>query len=82
MCTNEGPVVEYWNNIDKEIELEMDVIDDLVGEALEIHKFNKWLTYGQPMHRFREFGATIKEMDVIDEATLGKEQMNTICAHL
>jgi hypothetical protein len=38
LCTNEDKMVEYWNNIDSAIELNMDVIDDPLGEATEIHK--------------------------------------------
>ena len=32
LCTNEVNIVNFWNNIDKQIELDMDVIDDLVGK--------------------------------------------------
>ena len=32
-------MVNYWNNIDNEIELNMDVIDDPLGEAQEIHRY-------------------------------------------
>jgi hypothetical protein len=39
LCTDEDKMVEYWNNIDSVIELNMDVIDDPLGEAKEIHRF-------------------------------------------
>ena len=38
LCTNEDNMVNYWNNIDSAIELNMDVIDDPLGEAKEIHR--------------------------------------------
>ena len=55
------------------------VIDDLSGEAQEIHKVNPWLTYGEPLHRLREFGVSIKELDIIDEQLLPLEQFKRIC---
>jgi hypothetical protein len=36
LCTDDEKVVSYWNNIDQEIELEMDVLDDFFGEAKEV----------------------------------------------
>ena len=75
LCTNDAKIVEYWNNIDKELELEMDVIDDLVEDAEQVHKVNPWLIYGDELHRLREFGASFKELDLIDESSLGSEQM-------
>lgn len=59
MCTDEGEITEYWNSLDQELELEMDVLDDLYGEAVEVHKQNKWLTYGEPLHRLREWGVQV-----------------------
>jgi len=75
LCTDNDQIVDYWNNIDNQIELNMDVIDDPVGEAKEIHAFNNWFTYGEPLHRLREFGMTVKELDLIDEGPLSMEQM-------
>ena len=43
---------------------------------------NGWLHYGEPMHRLREFGATIKELDLIDEAALSSEQMRVVVSYL
>jgi hypothetical protein len=55
--------------------MHMDVIDDLVGEANEIHLKNRYLTYGEPLHRLREFGVTVKEIDLLDEVSLSAEQV-------
>ncbi len=56
LCTDNPFTVDYWNNIDNELELEMDVLDDLQGEAEEVHTVNKWLSYGEPVsnNRLRE----------------------------
>jgi len=28
----------------------------------QVHKVNRWLTYGEPLQRLREFGVTMKEV--------------------
>jgi hypothetical protein len=43
---------------------------------------NNWLTYGEPLHRLREFGITVKEMDLLDESFLTMEQMKAFCAFM
>lgn len=80
LCTDEAPVVKYWNDIDNELELDMDVIDDLCGEAAEIYRKNPFLSYGEPLHRLREFGCSVKELDLLDETTLSLEQIRRLAA--
>ena len=82
VCTDDDKIVQYWNNIDSELELAMDILDDFEGEAQEIHEHNPWLVYGEPLHRLREWGITMKEFDMLDEAKLSSEQMRSVIAHM
>jgi len=79
LCTDEEKIVNYWNGIDEELELSMDVLDDLSGEAEEVHEKNPWLTYGEPVQRLREFGVHIKEFDHLDESKLSPDEMRKVC---
>jgi hypothetical protein len=69
LCTNQDSIVDYWNRIDGDLELNMDILDDHSGEAKEIYKANPFITYGEPLHRMREFGVSMKEFDTLDEKT-------------
>jgi hypothetical protein len=79
LCTDDAKIVDYWNNIDKVLELDMDVLDDLFGEAEEVFESNSWLTYAEPLHRLREFGFLEKELDLLDEDLLSLEQIRMVC---
>eukprot|EP01039_Chlorochromonas_danica_P002769 gene2769-3023_t len=82
LCTEENSVLDYWNNIDQQLELDIDVLDDQLGDARQVAAVNGWLTYAEPLHRIREFGVVMKEMDIIDEKTITMEQMRAFCAFL
>jgi hypothetical protein len=82
LCTDEDKIVNYWNDIDQVLELDMDVLDDWKGEAEEVTSNNTWLTYGEPLHRLREFGMPVKELDMLDERKLSMDEMRAMCAFL
>ena len=63
-------------------QIDMDVLDDIAGEAAEIREANPWLYYSEPLHRLREFGSCLRELDLVDEAPLTSEQMAVVCAML
>ena len=79
LSTDSETVVNYWNSIDQVLELQIDVIDDFKSEATQIQQFNPWLTYGEELHRAREFGLHFKELDLLDEGKLSSEQMMNLC---
>lgn len=70
LCTDNDRVTSYWNNIDQDLELDLDVLDDLAGEGKEVHEFNPWLAYAEPLHRVREWGGAPKLLDLLDERSL------------
>jgi hypothetical protein len=75
LCTDEEKVVNFWNNIDSELELEIDVLDDIEGEAQEVHTVNPWLAYNPVLHRVREWGSSNKLLDMIDEVKFSSTQV-------
>ena len=67
LCTNESRVVDFWNGLDKNPELKLDVLDDYLSEAKEVHAKNPWLTYGLSLHHLREMGFDDEVLDDLDE---------------
>ena len=75
LCTNDENVTTYWNKVESDLEMSLDIIDDFFGEGSGIFSVNPWLNYGLPLQRLREFGVNIKELDMIDEKKLTSAQM-------
>ena len=67
LCTNSDDVIDYWNDLDRQLEAPLEVLDDAAAEAKETTKPNPWLTYGFPLHLLRTAGLRHKLFDLLDE---------------
>ena len=79
ICTNDSEVVDYWNAIDKDLELSLDIVDDLVSEAESVANLNPWLFYTEPIQRFREAGSDVREVELLDEVKFTGDQIRNFC---
>lgn len=79
LSTNEDNVINFYNDLDNELELSMDILDDFCGEAAEVYKYNPWINYGLPLHRLREMGCHNRLLDIIDERALTHDELREFC---
>lgn len=82
LCTSETNIRDFYNNLDHNKELKIDVLDDYISEAMEVNTHNKWLTYGMPLHRCRELGYHDPLFDLIDERALTTGELIDFCTLL
>lgn len=79
LCTDDGAVADFYSDIEKELELPLDVLDDAEGEAREIARVgNGWFTYTPELHRIREGGTFVKLLDLLDERRLSAVEASVL----
>jgi len=71
LCTDETEIAKFYAEIDKELEMPVDILDDPAAEGRELAKNgNAWLTYTPVLHRMREAGTLTRVFDTVDERAL------------
>ena len=75
LLTDDEEVVDYWNNLDQQVEVPLDVLDDWEGEAREVGAVNPWINYTQQLHHAREFGLAHPIFDLMDEKAFGASEV-------
>lgn len=79
LCTDEDKVVDFYNSIDANLELSIEVLDDFFGEAKEVYDVNPWLNYTLPVHRIREAGIQNRLFDLLDERKFTRSELYDFC---
>ena len=67
LCTDNQQVVQFYNELDSELEYSLEVLNDFKGEAKEVFDYNPWLNNALPLHCIREMGFSHKLFYVLDE---------------
>lgn len=72
-------MVNFYNSLDEQLELSLEVLDDFIGEAQEVYAANPWLNYALPLHRCREMGFHDRLFDILDERRFTKDELRDFC---
>mmetsp|Transcript_975 Transcript_975/g.2762 ORF Transcript_975/g.2762 Transcript_975/m.2762 type:complete len:489 (-) Transcript_975:159-1625(-) len=70
LCTDEAKVVEFYNVLDRDVEMPLDILDNFHSEAMEVKRHNPWVVYTPVLHTIREAGTFTLVWDYIDERKL------------
>ncbi len=73
LCTDDEKVLNAWAGAAHDLAGLVDLLDDYNEESIKIACVNPWLTYGLPLHQFRELGMGIRELDILHEDLLMPE---------
>lgn len=81
LCTDDEEVVMFYNEILNAgiLDFSIEVLDDFISEAEEVEKCNPWLNYSLPIHRLREMGFPLSEMNDLDDRLLSKHEIINFC---
>ena len=76
----EQEVSDYWHNVVASVKhvVDITVLNNVKEQATKIDEVNAWMTYGEPLHRLREFGVMIPAIDALEERPLSKSEIKSV----
>lgn len=78
LCTDDNEICKYWNELDTNPELKLDIVDDFLSESEQIKKKNSFLNYNMSLHLYR-LHIIDSIVDMLDEQTLYLTDIKYIC---
>ena len=85
LCTDETDVVTYWQDIQTQLtvsNLSITLLGDHITIAAQVAHHNPWLTYGEPLHRLREFGMNVPPLEYLSTRALSEPEMRYVVSML
>ena len=56
LCTDDDAAMHFWNTLDLDVNLEIEILDDFEAEASNANSMNPWFNYCIPVQSMREWG--------------------------
>lgn len=81
LCTDDTEVTSFYNTVDRDIELPIDIVNDMWEESRAIYRLNPWLTYTTHLQTIREAGTQARVLDWLDERALTPTEV-ALCTQL
>ena len=81
LCSDESDVIIYWHEIQTQlstINLSITLLSDHITTAAQVSQYNPWLTYGEPLHRLREFGMNVPPLEYLSTRALSEPEMRYV----
>jgi len=83
MCTDDEKTIEFYNSIDADGKLPIDVLDDLASEAAEVrNQQNVCFAHTALIHRIREAGTLCSIFNSMDERQLNRMEVRMLARML
>jgi hypothetical protein len=79
LCTNDEAAMHFWNTLDLDLKIPVEVLDDFEEENRIAHAMNPWCNYCIAIQRAREWGFRSKLFEKLRERPLTKSELHDYC---